>query len=159
VVVVPASPRGKRNGSGSIWSVMNISWSDLNNVQTAGDYPFRDGTISVTFAEVAIWKSHPGAQFQLMRKHPIEGAFKYVLGRQIEEKSAPADNQLIYEGSNGDTWCLTRNPATGARTVMHRPNPQSGGQVSNIEIDQFLTEDANGPEHQALRRLMEISRK
>jgi len=29
---------------------MNISWSDLNNVQEAGDYSFRDGTITVTFA-------------------------------------------------------------------------------------------------------------
>jgi hypothetical protein len=136
---------------------MNISWSDLNNVQEAGDYPFRDGTISVTFAEVAIWKSNPGAQFQLMRKHPIQAELKYVLGNQIEGKLAPADNKLIYESSNGDSWCLTLNPATGTRAVMHRPNPQSGGQVSYIEIEQFLTEGANGPEHQALRRLMETS--
>jgi hypothetical protein len=134
---------------------MNISWSDLNNVQEAGDYPFRDGTINVTFAEVAIWKKHPGAQFQLMRKHPIQGAFRYVLGRQIEEKSAPADPELIYESSNGDTWCLTRDPATGARAVMHRPNRQSGGRASYIEVGKFLSEGANGPEHQALRRLME----
>src|ERR1700688_3424926 len=105
---------------------MNISWSDLNNVQEAGDYPFRDGTITVTFAEVAIWKKNPGAQFQLMRKHPIHGAFRYALGKQIEENLAPADTELIYESSNGDTCCLTRDPVTGARAVMHRPNPQSG---------------------------------
>jgi hypothetical protein len=134
---------------------MNISWSDLNNVQEAGDYPFRDGTITVTFAEVAIWKKNPGAQFQLMRKHPIQGAFRYALGKQIEENPAPADTELIYESSNGDTWCLTRDPLTGARAVMHRPNPQSGGQASYIEIDKFLSEGANGPEHQALRRLTE----
>jgi hypothetical protein len=134
---------------------MNISWGDLNNVQEAGDYPFRDGTITVTFAEVAIWKNNPGAQFQLMRKHPIRGAFGYALGRQIEENLAPADTELIYESSNGDTWCLTRDPLTGKRAVMHRPNPQSGGQASYIEIDKFLSEGANGPEHQALRRLTE----
>lgn len=135
--------------------MMNISWSDLNNVQEAGDYPFRDGTITVTFAEVAIWKKNPGAQFQLMRKHPIQGAFRYALGKQIEENLAPADTELIYESSNGDTWCLTRDPLTGARAVLHRPNPQSGGQASYIEIDKFLSEGANGPEHQALRRLTE----
>jgi hypothetical protein len=28
---------------------MNVSWSDLNNVQEPGDYPFREGTITVTF--------------------------------------------------------------------------------------------------------------
>jgi len=134
---------------------MNISWSDLNNVQAAGDYPFRDGMITVSFAEVAIWKKNPGAQFQLMRKHPIHGAFRYALGKQIEENLAPADTELIYESSNGDTWCLTRDPVTGARAVMHRPNPQSGGQASYIEIDKFLSEGANGPEHQALRRLTE----
>ena len=31
---------------------MNVSWSDLNNVREVGDYPFRDGTINVTFAEL-----------------------------------------------------------------------------------------------------------
>jgi hypothetical protein len=54
-------------------SIMNVFWSDLNNVQEGGDYSFRDGTITVTFAEVAIWKNNPNAQFQLMRKHPIQG--------------------------------------------------------------------------------------
>jgi hypothetical protein len=136
---------------------MNISWRDLNNVQEAGDYPFRDGTITVTSAEVAIWKKNPGALFQLMRKHPIQVAFGYVLGKQLEEKSAPADTEFIYESSNGDTWFLTRDPVTGARVVMHRPNAQSGGHVSYVGIDKFLSGGANGPEHQALRRLTETS--
>jgi hypothetical protein len=136
---------------------MNISWSDLNNIQEAGDYPFRDGTIAITFLEVSIWKMNPGAQFQLMRKHPIHGEFKYVLGKQIEEGPGPADLELIYQSSNGDSWSLTRAPTTGARVVMHRPNLQSGGQVSFIEIDAFLAETANGPEHQALRHLLEAS--
>ena len=136
---------------------MNLSWNDLNNVEEAGDYPFRDGTITVTFAEIAIWKKDPTAKFQLMRKHPIQGALKYALGRQIEEQPALSESELIYESSNGDSWHLTRDPQTGARAVMHRPNPQSGGQVSYIEIEKFLSEGANGPEHQALRRLMETS--
>jgi hypothetical protein len=136
---------------------MNISWSDLNNVQNPGDYPFRDGTITVTFAEIAIWKKNPDAQFQLMRKHPIRGNFSYLLGKQIGERSAPIGAELIYESSNGDSWSLTLDPTTGTRAVMHRPNPQSGGQISFIEIDKFLKETANGPEHQALRRLLETS--
>jgi hypothetical protein len=113
----------ERNGARPILSLMNISWSDLNNVQDAGDYPFRDGTISVTFAEVAIWKKNPDAQFRLMRKHPIQSAFKYVLGRQIEETLAADGAEFIYESSNGDSWCLTRDPATGAQAVMHRAEP------------------------------------
>jgi hypothetical protein len=133
---------------------MKVSWADLNHVQQPGDYPFRDGMITVTFAELAIWKKTPDAQFRLMRKHPIQSAFRYVLGGQIEQDSAAEDAELIYESSNGDSWCLTRDPVTGARSVMHRPNPRSGGQVSYIEIEKFLSEGANGPEHQALRRLM-----
>jgi hypothetical protein len=66
-------------------STMNVSWTDLNYVQEAGDYSFRDGTISVTFVEVAIWKNNPSAQFQLMRKHPIQGSPRYVVGRRVEE--------------------------------------------------------------------------
>jgi hypothetical protein len=134
---------------------MSLSWSDLNNVQEAGDYPFRDGTITVTFAEISIWKQKPDAQFQLMRKHPIHGRISYVLGRQVEQNPDLTDAELLYESSNGDSWCLTRDPVSGAPAVMHQPNPQSGGQVSYIEIDKFLREGANGPEHQALRRLMQ----
>jgi hypothetical protein len=147
----------EQNGAPPYLSPMNVSWSDLNNVQEAGDYPFRDGTLNVTFAEMAIWKSNPGAKFRLMRKHPIQREFKYVLGEQIEENFAADDSGLIYESSNGDSWFLTRDPVTRAQAVMHRPNPPSGGQASYIEIHKFLSEGANGPEHQALRRLMETS--
>jgi hypothetical protein len=136
---------------------MYISWNDLNNVQEPGDYPFRDGTITVTFAEIATWKSRPGVLFQLMRKYPLQGPFSYALGKQTDEKAVPGNSELVYKSSNGDSWSLTRDPATGARAVMHRPNPQSGGQVSFIEVDKFLSDGSNGPEHQALKRLMEKS--
>ena len=134
---------------------MNVSWNDLNNVQQAGEYPFRDGTITVTFAEVAIWKTTPDAQFQLMRKHPIQDRISYVLGAQLGQDPVMTDGLLLYESSNGDSWFLTRDPVSSAPLVMHRPNRQSGGQVSFIEIDKFLREGANGPEHQALKHFME----
>ena len=69
-----------------LWAIsapMNISWSDLNGVDQAGEYPFRDGTITVTFAEIAVWKKEPDAQFQLMRKNPIRGQISYVLGKKV----------------------------------------------------------------------------
>jgi hypothetical protein len=62
---------------------MNISWSDLNNVDQPGEYPFRDGIITVSFAEIAIWKKEPGAKFQLMRKNPIKDQINYVLGKKV----------------------------------------------------------------------------
>jgi hypothetical protein len=136
---------------------MNVSWSDLNKVQEAGDYPYRDGTITITFAELAVWKNNPSAQFQLMRKRPIKNAPAYLLGRHVEQQVDTDTSSLIYRSSNGDSWSLTKDPATGAVAVMHSPNLQSGGQASYIEIENFLSEGANGPEHQALRHLIETS--
>jgi CspA family cold shock protein len=62
---------------------MNVGWNDLNRVQEPGQYPFRDGTIFITFAEIATWKQKPDAEFQLMRKHPIQSQIAYVLGKQV----------------------------------------------------------------------------
>ena len=135
---------------------MDVGWRDLDEVEEPGDYPFRDGTITVAFAEIAVWKDRPAARFQLMRKHPLQERLHYALGRQVEERpAAAADAQLIHASSNGDSWCLTRDPISGAAAVMHQPNRQSGGQVSWIEVDKFLRHDPQGPEHQALRQLME----
>ena len=135
---------------------MTISWNDLNNVQEPGEYPFRDGTITVSFAEIAIWKRRPDALFQLMRKHPIQLRINYVLGKQIEPSPAKAeDEQIFYTSSNGDVWCLTRDPASGVDTVTHRPNARSGGKTSSISVDEFLKESPDGPQHQALRSLQE----
>lgn len=132
---------------------MDISWNDLGNVQTAGDYPFRDGTITVTVAEIAIWSEKPDARFQLMRKYPVRQPASYVLGKQAEPNGF--GSQLIYESSNGDVWHLTVDPVSGAWSVMHRPNASSGGQLSYVDIDKFLRERPEGPQHQALGRLLE----
>ena len=59
---------------------MKIGWPDLNNVQEAGQYPFRDGMITVLELEIAIWRKHPNALFTLMRKNPIRQGVEYVLG-------------------------------------------------------------------------------
>jgi hypothetical protein len=59
---------------------LKIGWPDLNNVQEAGQYPFRDGMITVLELEIAIWRKHPNALFTLMRKNPIRQGVEYVLG-------------------------------------------------------------------------------
>jgi hypothetical protein len=38
---------------------MNVSWSDPTNVDQAGEYPFRDGIITVRFTEIAVRKKEP----------------------------------------------------------------------------------------------------
>jgi hypothetical protein len=59
---------------------LKIGWPDLNNVQEAGQYPFRDGMITVLELEIAVWRKHPNALFTLMRKNPIRQGVEYVLG-------------------------------------------------------------------------------
>jgi hypothetical protein len=59
---------------------------------------------------------------------------------------------LVYESGNGDSWYLCEDP-TGLPAVKHIANLQSGGHVSYSEIESFLL-SGNGPEHQALRRLL-----
>lgn len=63
------------------------------------------------------------------------------------------DELLVYESSNGDAWRLCEDPATGLPAVKHVANPQSGGHVSLYEVESFLS-GQNGPEQQALRRLL-----
>jgi hypothetical protein len=38
--------------------------------------------------------------------------------------------------------------------VKHQPNVSSGGQISYTPIGKFLRDGANGPEHQALLKLI-----
>jgi hypothetical protein len=59
---------------------LKIGWSDLNNVQEAGQYPFRDGVITVLELELSISRKHPKALFALLRKNPLRKGVEYVLG-------------------------------------------------------------------------------
>jgi hypothetical protein len=133
---------------------MRIAWTDLNNVQEAGDFPFRDGQITITFAEIAVWKNNPAATFRLMRKKQVQAQPQYVLGEQLEDRGPPSE-KTFYAGGNGDTWSLIQDQTTGAVAVKHLPSPSLGGNATQIDIETFLSNGADGPEHQALRHLLE----
>jgi hypothetical protein len=66
----------------------------------------------------------------------------------------PCAARMFYESSNGDRWLIARDPATYRVFVQHHANPPSGGHVTDIEVSRFLALDAAGPEHEALRRLV-----
>ncbi len=61
----------------------------------------------------------------------------------------------LYRSPNGDTWFLVRGPATGGAFVRHQANIPSGGQVTDVPIDVFLSGPRN-PEHEALLHLIGI---
>jgi len=60
---------------------MKVAWSDVNNVQEAGHYPFRGGVIAILALEIAIGRNRPDALFTLMRKNPMRDQIEYVLGK------------------------------------------------------------------------------
>jgi hypothetical protein len=59
----------------------------------------------------------------------------------------------IYRSSNGDCWSLER-PLNGLPMVVHEAKLASGGKRTRIPVADFLAL-ANGPEQQALSRLLE----
>lgn len=63
----------------------------------------------------------------------------------------------IYRSANGDTWHLIRNSVTGRVLVRHQANPSSGGHVTEVEVEEFLSRDASGPEYDATRKLLAAS--
>jgi hypothetical protein len=59
----------------------------------------------------------------------------------------------LYLSSNGDTWYLARE-VSGAIVIFHQANKSSGGNVSKVEVGEFLTRGNRGPQHDALLELI-----
>jgi hypothetical protein len=83
---------------------------------------------------------------------PANGMEDPALGLQPDKYGM----EQLYRSPNGDTWFLARDPATGSAFVRHQANPSSGGQVTDVEIDEFLGGPQN-PEQDALLRLIGTS--
>ena len=66
----------------------------------------------------------------------------------------PIQLKELYTSENGDRWSLGRETGTGRVFVRHEPNLASGGQSSEAEVGAFLARGGQGPEHQALIRLI-----
>ena len=65
-----------------------------------------------------------------------------------------SDKRELYQSQNGDTWFLAREPTDGRAFIIHQPNAPSGGRISHIDLVTFLSNKADGSEHQALLRLI-----
>jgi hypothetical protein len=65
-----------------------------------------------------------------------------------------SERRELYRSPNGDRWSLGRDPADGRAMVVHEANGPSGAAISFITLGDFLGHGGNGPEHQALLRLI-----
>jgi hypothetical protein len=61
----------------------------------------------------------------------------------------------IYRSANGDRWTLIRDTNSGRLSVRHEANPSSGGRVTEMDVEAFLSIGGSGPEFGALRRLLD----
>src|SRR5437764_187449 len=64
-----------------------------------------------------------------------------------------AETRQLYRSPNGDIWFLAHDPATGSAFVRHQANAPSGGQVTDVEIDDLLS-GPQSPERDALLRVI-----
>jgi len=64
-------------------------------------------------------------------------------------------SEVIYRSQNGDVWRLVRDTVARRVFVRHEANPSSGGHVTESDVDDFLSRGNSGPEHVALRDLLE----
>ena len=83
---------------------------------------------------------------------PANGKKDTLLGLQPDKYRM----EQLYRSPNGDTWFLARDPATGLGTVRHQANASSGGQVTDLEIGDFLSGPLH-PEQEALLRVIGAS--
>jgi hypothetical protein len=56
--------------------------------------------------------------------------------------------------SNGDRWFLGRDEQTGSAFVLHKANRPSGGMVTELEVEAFLSRNPDAPERRALLQLI-----
>jgi hypothetical protein len=63
-------------------------------------------------------------------------------------------SQHIYRSANGDRWSLITDPSTDEKIVRHQANQSSGGQITDLEVAEFLDIGGSGPEFAALRDLL-----
>jgi hypothetical protein len=73
------------------------------------------------------------------------------MSRELQNHTTGSTEE-IYRSPNGDRWTLLRNGASAI--VRHEPNPASGGRPSDMDAEAFLATPGNGPEKQALRRML-----
>ena len=63
----------------------------------------------------------------------------------------------IYRSQNGDVWQLIRDTVTGRVLVRHQATLSSGGHVTELEVEEFLSRGGSGPEYDATRKLLATS--
>jgi hypothetical protein len=65
-----------------------------------------------------------------------------------------SSSEDAYRSQNGDVWRLVRDAASGRVFVRHEANLSSGGQITETDVQEFLSTGGSGPEYAAVRSLL-----
>ena len=61
-------------------TVNKVNWSQAGQVTAPGRYMFKFGWLTITEAELVIWRQFPQASFTLYRPSGVESEDEYRLG-------------------------------------------------------------------------------
>ena len=94
-------------------------------------------------------KSEAAGQVTIPREQAL------LLNHPVSESDKSKEQIEFAASSNGDRWFLCGAGERGDPFVLHRANPASGGHETTTSVEAFLDLKPAGPEHEALRVLLE----
>jgi hypothetical protein len=126
---------------------------------TRADAPDVERIIANTINETA--RGDPDALAARIVAALGQAGYRVVAANGMEDSalsSQPHERRMkqLYRSPNGDTWFLARDPATGGAFVRHQANAASGGRMTDLKIDDFLS-GPQSPELDALLRVIGAS--
>lgn len=71
--------RTTTNGAG----MNTLTWSDIDQAKKPGQYPFREGVVTIADRHIAIWEMYPEAVFRAVRGTLFSGGVFYALGSYV----------------------------------------------------------------------------
>ena len=60
--------------------VHKVTWAQVGRVAESGRYLFTFGWLTITDADLAVWRRYPDAAFTLVGQSPTEAVEEYRLG-------------------------------------------------------------------------------
>jgi hypothetical protein len=123
------------------------------------DVPAAERIIASTINETA--RGDPDAVAASILAALDEAGYRIVPTNAMKDtalglRSDKYEMEQICRSPSGDIWSLARDPMTGLAFVRHQANAASGGQVTDIEIGDFLSGPLH-PEQEALLRVIGAS--
>jgi hypothetical protein len=79
--VISSAHSGLEGGCNVIDSeVHKVTWAQVGRVAEPGRYLFTFGWLTITDADLAVWRQYPDAAFTLVVESPTEAVEEYRLG-------------------------------------------------------------------------------